>query len=142
MVCSFPLAYAPQRPPDACGCYSFCSAGFKYYQEEKRGQATNGGSAIHEHRTRSAPRSPARHEVVRLIADPSDVEPAHSHVVAVETASAGGPRPWTLVEFVRAVRLGEHFYLREGSTSLDVDPTVCERCARVTIAAIPPHRER
>jgi hypothetical protein len=38
------------------------------------------------------------------------------------------------VEFVRAVRLGERFYLREGSATLEVDPTVCERCTRVTIA--------
>jgi hypothetical protein len=63
-------------------------------------------------------------------------------VVAVETASADGSRRWTLVEFVRAVRLGEHFYLREGSTSLDVDPTVCDRCSRVTIAAIASSRDR
>jgi hypothetical protein len=89
---------------------------------------------IHQHRLQPAPQSPARHEVVRLIADPARVAPGHSHVTGLETASEDGTRRWSLVEFVRAVRLGERFYLREGSATLEVDPTVCERCTRVTIA--------
>lgn len=76
---------------------------------------------------------PARHEVIRLIADPSDREPDHSHVIAVETASGDGNRRWSLVEFVRAVRLGERFYVRRGSDTVEVEPTVCDRCSRITI---------
>lgn len=76
---------------------------------------------------------PARHEVIRLIADPSDREPGHSHVIAVETASAEGTRRWSVVEFVRAVRLGDRFYLREGSATVEVEPTVCDRCSRIMI---------
>lgn len=76
---------------------------------------------------------PARHEVIRQITDATDQDPGHSHVVAVETAAGDGTRCWGLVEFVRAVRLGERFYLRDGPISLEVEPTVCEQCSRVTI---------
>lgn len=84
---------------------------------------------------------PARHEVIRLVADPSDHEPGHSHVIAVETASGDGSRRWGLVEFVRAVRLGDRFYLRDLTASFEVEPTVCDRCSRITIATNAPAHE-
>lgn len=73
--------------------------------------------------------------VVRLVIDP-DAEQGHSHVIGVETESETGVRRWSLVEFVRAVRLGERFYLREGSASVELDAAVCDRCSRVTVAPI------
>lgn len=78
---------------------------------------------------------PARHAVVGLVVDP-DAEPGHSHVTSVETASETGVRRWSVVEFVRAVRLGERFYVQENSASVELDATVCDRCSRVTVAAI------
>lgn len=78
------------------------------------------------------PHGPARHEVIRLIADPPDRE-GHSHVIAVETTAEGGSRRWSVVEFVRAVRLGERFYLRTASATVEVGPAVCDRCSRITI---------
>lgn len=84
---------------------------------------------------------PARHEVTRLVADPADLEPGHSHVIAVETASGDGGRRWSLVEFVWAVRLGERFSLRQGTAMLEVEPTVCDRCSRITIATTAPAHE-
>jgi hypothetical protein len=82
----------------------------------------------------SGPRSPERHHVLRLIDDPVSDEPGHSHVVAAETQDGdAAPRRWRLVEIVEAVRLGERFVLVTGA---ELEPTVCDRCARVTVAAI------
>lgn len=82
-------------------------------------------------------RGPARHEVLSLKADRAGPEPAHSHVVGLETvAFGGGVRTWRLLDFVEAVRLGERFYLREGSANVELEPTVCVHCSRVTITTV------
>lgn len=82
-------------------------------------------------------RGPARHQVLSLKAGHVGPDPAHSHVSGLETeAFGGGVRTWGLLEFVEAVRLGERFYLRVRSGSVEVEPTVCADCSRVTIATV------
>lgn len=81
---------------------------------------------------------PARHKVLSLEADRAGGDPGHSHVVGVETAAPDGARRWHLVEFVEAVRLGERFYLHEGSATIEVEPTVCVHCSKVTITSVVP----
>lgn len=71
------------------------------------------------------------HRVLHLVADRAESGPPHSHVVGVETATAGEPRRWPLAEFVEAFRRGEHFYM--ASDGVAVEPEACRNCARVTI---------
>jgi hypothetical protein len=64
----------------------------------------------------------------------------HLHVTAVETADPdGGLTHWSLVQVIEAVRAGERFALREGTSSdpVDLSPTVCPRCRVATLAVEP-----
>ena len=65
---------------------------------------------------------------------------AHLHVTAVETTDPdGGATCWSLVQFIEAVRGGEHFVLREGTSGEPVElaPTVCPRCRLATLSLEP-----
>ena len=71
------------------------------------------------------------HRVLHLVADRAESGPPHSHVVGVETATAGEPRRWPLIAFVEAFRRGERFHM--ASDEGVVEPEACRHCATVTI---------
>jgi hypothetical protein len=69
-----------------------------------------------------------------------ELSDGHSHVAHVKTRDPdGGQTRWSTVQVIAAVRDGERFVVADdgqgGETVLD--PAVCTRCAKVTLAVDP-----
>ena len=65
----------------------------------------------------------------------SEEPDSHRHVSAIRTQDPdGGETRWTAVEFVSALRSGEHFVaVAADGQMVALEPAVCPRCPHVTI---------
>ena len=83
-----------------------------------------------------SPHRQASYDVIRLVPELA-ADGEHAHVAGLVTRfETDGELPWTILDFVEAVRLGDRFKLVSDPGSPELQPAVCNRCQRITVATV------